>query len=382
MGTVYGIPALSRAPRHGQPRLRQANLPSRNQPLTANCQTGNQFCEGSHRPTGDEKLYKWVLKRDQFGREYRELVEASPERPQPPPRQVVDTSPGWYYDEATGRLYRNSSPGHTSSHTRYLDSHSWGHSPVIHQQRTAVDRTPAMVRNNTVQHERVPGIVPLSTNSSEDREGKTPLSIASHARNLPMVYARSATSQNMNFAVIMYGAIHELHSSRIGITPAMPKGVLEAKLQHLMNVIHVTCLNATAADFKPVAWSVGRTYHNLVQAKVDSGREGWIDFDMLHRGSPHAAEMVGAEREHRTALTAKPSQSDKFSVKKGDKKDEKAPCPTWNDYEAEGKCKYEAEHPGEKCNRSHNCSFCKKKFPASRTFHQARFCKRKQEEDS
>ena len=194
-----------------------------------------------------------------------------------------------------------------------------------------------------------------------------------------MEYARSGTSKNMNFAVFMYGAIHELHSSRIGITPSMPTGVLEAKLQHLMNVIHVTCLNATAADFKPVAWSVGRTYHNLVQAKVDSGREGWIEFDMLHRGSPHAAEMVAAEREHRSALTAK---SDGVVVKKGDKKDEKATCSTWNDYEEEGKCKYEAEHPGEKCNRSHHCSYCKKKFPASRTFHQARFCKKKLEEDS
>ena len=144
-----------------------------------------------------------------------------------------------------------------------------------------------------------------------------------------MEYARSANNKNMNFAVFMYGAVHELHSSRIGITPAMHKGVLEAKLQHLLNVIHVTCLNASAADFKPVAWSVGRTYHNLVQAKVDSGREGWTDFDSLHRGSPHAAEMIAAEREHRVALTTK---TDRVSVKqKAEKKDEKPPCTTWND---------------------------------------------------
>ena len=45
---------------------------------------------------------------------------------------------------------------------------------------------------------------------------------------------------------------------------------MEAKLQHLLNVIHVTCLNSTNSDFKSKAWSVGRTYNNLVQAKVDS----------------------------------------------------------------------------------------------------------------
>ena len=202
-----------------------------------------------------------------------------------------------------------------------------------------------------------------------------------------MEYARSATSKNMNFAVFMYGAVHELHSSRIGITPALPQGVLEAKLQHLMNVIHVTCLNATASDFKPVAWTVGKTYHNLVQSKVDSGREDWIDFDVHHRGSPHAAEMMAAEREHRAALLAKPEaryekkDDKKNDDKKNERKDDRQPCTTWNNYEVEGKCRFEAEHPGEKCYRSHHCSYCKKNHPLSRTLHQARFCKKKQEED-
>ena len=378
MGSVYNIPAFSNASqrRLGQPRLKQTTHtapPNRRQTVVV-----KESLQVETGPEDAEKLYKWVVRRDQYGQVFKELVEASPERPSAP-RQVVSASPGWYYDEQTNRMYRNLSPATAPTQSRYLDSRREGSTPVRQQQRVIVDRTPAVVRDDLVQFERVPGIVPLASNSSEDREGKIPLSIASHARNLPMEYARSATSKNMNFAVFMYGAIHELHSSRIGISPAMPKGVLEAKLQHLKNVIHVTCLNASSSDFKPAAWLVGRTYHNLVQAKVDSGREDWIDFDMLHRGSPHAAEMIAAEREHRQALLAKP---EKIVAKKTDKRDEKQPCPTWNEYEVEGKCKYEAEHPGEKCNRSHNCSFCKKKYPATRTFHQARFCKRKQEEDS
>ena len=66
---------------------------------------------------------------------------------------------------------------------------------------------------------------------------------------------------------------------------------------------------------------------------MDSGREGWTDFDSLHRGSPHAAEMIAAEREHRVALTTK---VEKVNVKKTEKRDEKPPCTTWNDYEEEG----------------------------------------------
>ena len=384
MDTVYEVPAFSNASQHrsGQPHLKPTHQ-------TRVCPTPNENRLGgrvmdkiqivTQKPTGGEKLFKWVFKRDQYGRDFKELVEASPERPPSPPRHIVDTSPGWYFDEQTNRMYKNPTHSHPTTHP-YHDSRREGHTPDQQQQRVVVDRTPAGMRSVTAKYERVPGIVPLTSNQSEEREGKLPLSIASHARNLPMEYARSATSKNMNFAVFMYGAIHELHSSRIGITPAMQKGVLEAKLQHLLNVIHVTCLNATAADFKPVAWSVGRTYHSLVQGKVDSGREDWTDFDMLHRGSPHAAEMVAAEREHRAALLAKPDKST-INVKKVDKKEDKPPCTTWNEYEEEGKCKYEADHPGEKCNRSHHCSYCKKKNPSFRTLHQARYCKKRLEED-
>ena len=157
----------------------------------------------------------------------------------------------------------------------------------------------------------------------EEREGKG-LSITSHARNLPVEYAKTVTSKNMSFALFMYGAVSELHSSMVGLSSPMEESILAAKLQHIMNVIHVTCLNASPTDFKPVAWSVGRTYHNLVQSKVDLGRESWSEFNTLYRGSPHAAEMVAAEREHRVALT-KPPKSDK--VVKVDNKTDKVKKP-------------------------------------------------------
>ena len=375
MEHVYTIPSFSNAaqPRQGQPRLKKTNHQTTSAPTIGSGQ-------------GEEStstLYKWVMKRDQYGEEYKELVEVPRSKSPARPRLVVDAGPGWQYDEYSNRMYRVQPPTHNSvprngsnQHHGFADSVRVGSTPV----RMRADVVHSPVRQRIDTSERFPGIVPLSSQPpAEDREGKLPMSIASHARNMPLEYARSATSKNMNFAVFMYGAIHELHSSRIGITPPMPRGILEAKLQHLMNVIHVTCLNASATDFKPIAWSVGRTYHSLVQSKVDSGREGWNDFDLLHRGSPHAAEMIAAEREHRAALLKKP---EKIEVrKKEDKKDEKPPCPSWNDYEEEGKCKWEADHPGDKCNRSHHCSFCKKKNPALRTLHQARFCKRKLEED-
>ena len=175
--------------------------------------------------------------------------------------------------------------------------------PVRHRREGAHSPDRSYVRRGTSTDNR--GREESHYSASEDREGKCQ-SLTSHARNLPVEYARSVTNKNMSFALFMYGAVSELHSSLVGLSAPMESCVLEAKLQHIMNVIHVTCLNASPTEFKPVAWSVGRTYHNLVQSKVDLGRESWSEFNHLYRGSPHAAEMVAAEREHRVALARQP----------------------------------------------------------------------------
>ena len=134
-------------------------------------------------------------------------------------------------------------------------------------------------------------------------------------------------------------------------------------------------------EHEPTAWSVGRSYHYLVQSKVDSGRESWLDFEHLHRGSPHASEMVAAEREHRLALANQlklKQEGDRERVKKNG--DKKPLCTSWNTSEVEGRCKWEAEHPDSKCYKAHYCSYCEKKTGNTRTNHQEKFCKRKSED--
>ena len=282
---------------------------------------------------------------------------------------------GWVYDEATGHMYQQSQ----RSGSPHGQSHSYGHTSRAqsYEDRYRVGSAPARPgRHHLSPDSRGRVLYPGERyHSADDREGKHS-TIATHARYLPMEYARSASMKNMNFALFMYGAVHELHSARIGTIPHMGKEMVEAKMQHLMNVIHVTCLNSNATEFKPIAWSVGRTYHNLVQAKVDSGREQWLEFDQMHRSSPHPAEMIAAEREHRAALMKAPKKTEK--VEERDKSSKRA-CTTWNDNEVEGKCKFEADNPGLKCNRDHSCSYCTKKGNG-RTVHQARFCKRKLED--
>ena len=82
-------------------------------------------------------------------------------------------------------------------------------------------------------------------------------------------------------------------------------------------------------DFRPISWSVGRTYHNLVQSKVD---------------------QVGERSE----------------------KSKKPLCSTFNDFDTEGK--WESDNPEQTCNHSHH--YCEKKGNI-KTNHQERFCNRK-----
>ena len=154
------------------------------------------------------------------------------------------------------------------------------------------------------------------------------------------------------------------------------------KLYYVYGSKYIKNQKSNPSEFKPAAWSVGKTYHNLVQAKVGSGIEQRLEFEQLHRSSPHAAEMIAAEREHRAALMKGPRKGDKQEdrSRQEDRSKDRRPCPTWNDYEVEGKCKWDAENPTQKCNRVHSCSYCSKKGNG-RTQHQARFCKRKLEDD-
>ena len=90
-------------------------------------------------------------------------------------------------------MYRVQAPAHTvlprtgvNQQHRYAEGYRDGPTPA--RQQAEVIHTP--VRGRVDTSERYPGIVPLSAQPpAEDREGKLPLSIASHARNMPLEYA-------------------------------------------------------------------------------------------------------------------------------------------------------------------------------------------------
>ena len=294
---VHNIPSLSNASSstRGQPRLKVAATP--HIPVDDIQSRWDSHSQPEHQPhPAKEQHYRWETGVDRHGVEYRTLVEVTPVKSVIPdqPRTLISMGDGWVYDEETGRAYRSSSlsqptPPLARHPSRAVNTQSRYRaiSTPPRQGRPAL-RSPYREKRNQSDVERYSDRGNWDSTPCE-REGKA-VSIADHARMMPLECARSVTSKNINFAMFMYGAIKELHSARIGQSTQLNTGVLEAKLQHLLNVIHVTLLNSTSSDFKPVAWSVGRTYNSLVQAKLDGGRESWLDFDQLHRGSPHASK--------------------------------------------------------------------------------------------
>ena len=397
MDGVTDIPALSNARtethgRIGVPRVKSSGRGRDDVEDEPVYQRRSQPYRGSqpeHRLEAEEVLYKVVTEYDRYGKQHRTLVEHDVHTPrqrrdeydvQTPRQRRDEYDHGWSYDHQASRGCRSPTPPrreHIGGNYNQYRHRTTSSPPSRHRDQA---RTPVRARRAATVDDRAPRVAARDSRSSDEKEGKA-LSLTDHAKNLPVEFAKSATSKNMNLALWVYGAVSELHGSLLGTSPPIKTVVLEAKLQHIMNVIHVTCLNSNAGEFKPVSWSIGRTYHHLVQAKVDSGREHWSQFESLYRGSPHASEMVSAEREHRAALLKPPATGVKRDEFKRDElRGNKRVCTTWNESEIEGKCKFEAEHPGEKCNRQHTCSYCDKKG-FTRNWHQDKFCKRKKDND-
>ena len=79
MESVYDIPAFSNASqrRLGQPRLKQTHHPA--PPNRRQSGVAKESFQVETGPEDADKLYKWVVRRDQYGQVFKELVEASPE---------------------------------------------------------------------------------------------------------------------------------------------------------------------------------------------------------------------------------------------------------------------------------------------------------------
>ena len=318
-----------------------------------------------------------VYRRDQNGVKYRSYEPYQKAASSAAGSQVVKYT--WVTDLATGREYKREVPVPKTKHSKQ-QSFTYRENNSRHVDHRAVTITPETghrrgVRspsyNGQHQDERVPGIIPLQDKEGKLSDKKTP-TVIDWAKNCPVAYAEKVKYDEMNLPIYVWAFVSEILSSRTGLTPDMPRGELEARLQHLLCVLQVALVNSEKTDFNSKGWSIASVYAKRVQQKLDRGLETWGDFKRFGH-DPHPSEMFTAKTEVEKRVPIKKTRDDRQAGTA------KKMCTTWNNCAVERKCQYLVDNPSAaKCYRSHDCSYCLEKGHG--TFnHQRRFCKKRRD---
>ena len=240
-------------------------------------------------------------------------------------------------------------------------------------------RTPAAA-SSSQSGERLPGFV-NGVSEKQGRDSKVP-DLVQWARNCPVNWTKKVTSDKINAVLWAWANVSELLATRTGQAPNLEPGELEARLQHLCNVLEITLQSSTQSDFCGDAWSVARLYDQKVQQKVDSHQFSWVQLSAMNHGASLPHELMAA---HQELPRKQKSARDITAGARGAAEDgsrQKRKCLTWNKSEVRGKCNYEVENAPNKCrySDSHECTFCKTKNykPVN---HQRTFCQKRREED-
>ena len=303
-------------------------------------------------PVSPSPGHRLAWKRDGNGDKYCEEVQlrdASPE--------IVTT----WVKRSDGRIYKEQ-VSHSSSGRSARDTSSGTRAPLtttpinVHEPVQGSHRqSTRQVRAPPRREDRQPTFI-----AAEERAGKETSvpSLVRHARLCPVSWTAKITSDQMNPVVWSWAYISELVAARSGQAPELDAGELEARLQHFLNVLEVTLQTSDKTDYMGDSWKVGRLYHNKVQAKVDKGATTWCKMADRWENATLPHELMAAQQELAPRYV-RPKTKDTDRVKDGG--DTKKVCGLWNGFETKGVCKWESDNPGEKCNRIHECTYCKNK---------------------
>ena len=188
-------------------------------------------------------------------------------------------------------------------------------------------------------------------------------------------YAKKAKPENCNLVLFVWGFVAQILAAKQGQISAMSEQEQIGRLQHLLHVMELCAMQSSSTDFNSPAWLCARNYSDRVYQDLDSGATAW------HQIGPkmHPTNMMQAMSTHPKVI---PIKQERAKVPGGiSTQQEGTPgqvCPKWSTCEVEEKCQWEVDNPGRRCNRSHHCSFCFKKFKQTRK-HKETDCRKKSE---
>ena len=274
---------------------------------------------------------------------------------------------------ADGRIYKEEVTKETALPKKVVKPSAKSTAPVFvdHRYPAAPMKYPAVSgRSRTLQEDRQPTFL-----ASDERGGKETgvPSLVKRARLCPVAWTDKITTDQMNPIIWSWAYIAELLAARSGQAPDLETGELEARLQHFLNVMEVTLQTSSKSEYMGDSWKVARLYNNKVQAKLDQGSTTWCKMVERWESSTLPHELMAAQQELAPKQTKGKTRDPDRS---NDGEDRTRRCGSWNISETKGKCKYESDNPGQKCNRLHECTYCKtKKFKP--VAHQRSFCQKR-----
>ena len=235
---------------------------------------------------------------------------------------------------------------------------------------------PRAVKSQARKEERLPTFVSGAEPEKQGKESRVP-SLVQFARDCPVSWTSKVTTAGLNPVLFSWAYIAELLATRTAQSPALEEGELEARLQHFLSVLEVTLQTTTQTDFASDSWKIARLYHQKVQDKVDSGVYSWLGLAKQWGTATLPHELMAANAE--TAPRGKKSPK-----RRGDKDKDATPltglCYSWNTSDTKGKCKWEIDNEGKKCNKQHHCSWCKSENGQT-NYHQKTFCRKRQDKE-
>ena len=255
--------------------------------------------------------------------------------------------------------------------TSYLDHRIVSGTPEVMMQLGV--RTPQQ-SSRPAKDDRLPGFI-VPTEERQGKESKLP-DIVQHARNCPVAWTTKVTSDKLNMGLWCWAYMSDLLATRTGMSPTLPRGVLEARMQHFLNTLEVALQPSNPTEFDSHSWRVARLYAEKVQHRIDRG-SSWIHFADRYGEDSHPHELMAAREE--LAKPVRKVREEPPNIKnkvKDDPLKNRRTCTTWNTSLDEGKCDWEAQNDGRNCDRRHECSWCKEKGKKS-LHHQRSFCRQR-----
>ena len=314
-------------------------------------------------PVSPSPGYRLAWKTDSHGVKYCKEVKLREKSP-----EIVTA----WVKRSDGRIYkeqvtRTENSGNRSLTPAKVTAPMELRTPVFVDHRRPERQCTAAVKVPTKREDRQPSFI-----ASDERAGKESAvpNLVKRARSCPVAWTDKITSDQLNPIVWSWAYIADLLAARSGQAPDLVPGELEARLQHFLNVMEVTLQTSSKTDYIGESWKVARLYHTKVQAKVDVGATSWCR--MVDRWDnatlPH--ELMAAQQE----LAPRQTRNKNRETEKPKDVEGRVPrCGSYNTWETKGTCEWESENPGKKCNRLHECTYCKtKKFrPVN---HQRLYC--------